>query len=130
MIYAEKHGIKLDVSPGNINAERAFALIKRSSEAARIHVSALYPGIEVSNHDWLWAEAFNYSLDCFNISVSRAGSKSPHEAFYRKVAPLRVVQFMKPAYCSVIGTSESQPCSYLGPSLEGRHDGMRVLTLS
>ena len=36
-----KHGVKLDVSPGNRDAERAFALIKRSSEAARIQASTL-----------------------------------------------------------------------------------------
>ena len=41
----------MDVSPGNRDAERAFALIKRSSEAARIQASRLYPGIEIPNHD-------------------------------------------------------------------------------
>ena len=38
-----RHGIKMDMSPGNRDAEKAFALIKRSSEAARIQAGRCTP---------------------------------------------------------------------------------------
>ena len=76
-----KYGTQMDMSPGNRDAERAFALIKRSPEAARMQASRLYCGIEIPNHDWLWEEGFNYSVDCFNRSVYGLALNLPMRVF-------------------------------------------------
>ena len=77
-----ERGIKQEMSPEeNRDAERALAFIETSAMTARIQAGELYPGIEIPNHDWLWAEIINYMVDCLNRSATSAdlGFKSPFE---------------------------------------------------
>ena len=115
-------------------AERALGIIQNAALAARIQAPILFPHVELSPSETLWAEAVHWACKALNrtATTSNPGRKSPYEIKHDKAEPASPHPFPRPGYCRWNRPSKSFPrCEssfYLGPGMDHPRDSLRMLT--
>ena len=117
-------------------AERGLALIESAALAARIQASELFPGFNVPEGPWLWAEAMNWACDAYNRTATVGNSRncSPHEMSYGEPSQTSPIPFLKPGFCNCKRTNKMDPkareCFYPSPTRNHPSESKRVLVHS
>ena len=113
-------------------AERRLAMIESAALAAKIQASELFPGFDIPEKPWLWAEAMSWACDAYNrtATVAIPGNLSPHEIFYGEIPQDSPVPFLKPGYCRYQRTNKmdlkARECIYLGPARNHPRESKRI----
>ena len=123
-----------DIPKQNGVAERALGIMQNAALAECIQAPIIFPLVQLSPTESLWAEAVHRSCDALNhiATTANPGNKSPHEMWHGTAAPASPHPFHRPAYCRRNRPSKSFPraesCFYLGPGIDYPSDSLRVLS--